>query len=720
MAERQRGAVCPRCGAARPAESPATAPCPVCKSSLLFIASTEVGSPDGGATPAKAGDLPTLVFRGLLSRAERPDEVGRLGGYRVLEVLGSGGMGVVYRAEDPQLGRAVALKAMLPDLDGALEARKRFFREARTMAALRHPNLVTIYQVGEDNGVLFLAMELLTGESLDARLLRRGCLSVEEAVAIARAVAQGLAAVHEQGLIHRDIKPANIWLESKDEAGRLKDEGSPDSSFILHPSSFHVKVLDFGLARPAGKKTDLTNTGLVVGTPSYMAPEQAAGQRIDARADLFALGCVLYQMCTGRKPFEGPDPIAVLHALATRIPPAPRTLVGTVPHGLSDLTMRLLARSPEKRPTSARAVAAELDALAGKAAQPAGTSLRLRRVGIAVLTSVILLAVGFVVVSEIWKLFAPPSVPMGRNSSPRIANQDATVRRAAEWALNLGGTVTPAGQAEPVKIVADLPADSFRLARIDLWDARPKLPPGDGDIGELDGLAELDELRLWAPDLSDLGLERLSRQPFAAKLTLLELHGKEITDAGLAHLVRFPAVATLTVRQCPKLTGTELARLLELKKLERLNLSWNSIPPARLAPLAAGKLMMLDLGVNTLLDDEGAAVLAKLTTLRDLRVVFTPIGDMGAKHLEGLAELQRLDLSFSKLTDDGLRSVGQIKSLQRLSLGGLAITDTGLTHLERLSALESVYFTKKAQVTPEGIARLRAAVPACHVEFIRD
>jgi formylglycine-generating enzyme required for sulfatase activity len=278
----------------------------------------------------------------FLAPAERPDEIGRLGGFRILTVLGCGGMGVVFQAEDPKLERRLAIKAMLPKLAASGSAHKRFLREARTAAAIEHDHIVPILQVGEDRGVPFFAMPFLKGESLDHRLKREGALPLAEVVRIGRETVEGLAAAHEHGLIHRDIKPANLWLESP--RGR-------------------VKILDFGLARAATASPRLTRQGAIVGTPAYMAPEQGAGEAVDHRCDLFSLGCVLYQCCTGRMPFRGKDTVTTLLAVATTNPPPPSELRPEVPAALSDLVMQLLAKKPEDRPESARAVAERLAAL---------------------------------------------------------------------------------------------------------------------------------------------------------------------------------------------------------------------------------------------------------------------------------------------------------------------------------------------------------------------
>src|SRR5262249_25994152 len=219
---------------------------------------------------------------------------------------------------DPGLRRLVALKAMLPALAGSASAKERFFREARSAAALKHPHIVTIFQVGEDGGVPFLAMEFLEGESLDQRLQRDGSLPIAEVLRIGREVADGLGNAHEKALIHRDIKPANIWLESvvNSPLSVARKHSCPATADGLRTTDYHVKILDCGLARGMGEQTQLTQSGAIVGTPAYMAPEQAGGLPVDHRCDLFSLGCVLYRLCTAELPFKGNDTMAILSALA--------------------------------------------------------------------------------------------------------------------------------------------------------------------------------------------------------------------------------------------------------------------------------------------------------------------------------------------------------------------------------------------------------------------
>jgi Protein kinase domain/Concanavalin A-like lectin/glucanases superfamily len=299
---------------------------------------TNEGAAESHADPSDA-DGETEDALTFLASARGPGELGWLGGYRVLRVLGFGGMGMVLEAEDPKLGRSVAIKVMRPRVAGSPKAVKRFLQEARSAAKVEHDHIIPIWYIGEDNGVPYIVMPFLKGESLDARAKREVRLPVADIVRIGCETAEGLAEAHAAGLTHRDIKPANLWLEAP--RGR-------------------VKILDFGLARLSGQDGHLTQSGAIVGTPAYMAPEQARGQGVDARSDLFSLGGVLYRLATGRTAFAGTDTMSVLMSLASDTPADPRTLNSELPAHLADLIVRLLQKDPARRPQSAREVIALL------------------------------------------------------------------------------------------------------------------------------------------------------------------------------------------------------------------------------------------------------------------------------------------------------------------------------------------------------------------------
>jgi TolB-like protein len=271
------------------------------------------------------------------------DAPSRIAHYRIARKLGAGGMGIVYQAYDERLQRTIALKMIL-GLGQDETARKRLWREARAAASVNHPNVCQIYDVGEDRDNLFLTMELLEGEPLTERPAH-GPLSVAEAVPIAAEMLAALGAIHARGIVHRDLKPSNVFVTRNG-----------------------IKLLDFGLARPEVEQTSetaigLTRSGIVMGTPRYMAPEQVTGQPVDARTDLFAAGAILFEMLAGRPAFVGRSVAEILHATLTEQPPA---LTGSAAVAAVDRVIRrALAKSPASRPISAEAMADELNAVRG-------------------------------------------------------------------------------------------------------------------------------------------------------------------------------------------------------------------------------------------------------------------------------------------------------------------------------------------------------------------
>ncbi|WP_299461406.1 serine/threonine-protein kinase, partial [uncultured Gimesia sp.] len=270
----------------------------------------------------------------FLTPSDHPDLLGTLGEYQIQEVIGQGGMGIVFRALDPKLNRIVAIKVMSPLLAVNPNARKRFLREAQAAAAVSHPHIVTIHAVDEDK-LPYLVMEYVVGQSLQEKLDKVGSLGVTEILRIGNQVAEGLAAAHKQGLIHRDIKPANILLENGVE---------------------RVKITDFGLARAVDDVT-ITKTGEVSGTPQYMSPEQATGDRVDQRSDLFSLGAVLYAMCTGRSPFRASNLVAVVRRVCDDTPRPIQDVNEEIPDWLIEIIDCLLEKRPADRFQTASEVA---------------------------------------------------------------------------------------------------------------------------------------------------------------------------------------------------------------------------------------------------------------------------------------------------------------------------------------------------------------------------
>jgi serine/threonine protein kinase len=273
-----------------------------------------------------------------------------IGQYRVTGVIGRGGMGAVYAAEHALLGRPAAVKVLLPELSQKQDVVQRFFNEARAATAIRHPSIVEIYDFGwTADGAAFIVMEFLEGETL-ARRSERTRLRWQAAFAIVRQIAGALAAAHAKGIVHRDLKPENVFLV-------------PDPEV---PGGERIKLLDFGIAKLAGDSSTtahVTRTGAVMGTPTYMAPEQCRGVAVDHRADLYALGCVLFQLCSGRPPFLGEGTGDVLAAHIHVPAPTLASLNIKVPSAVEHLVQRLLAKSPEQRVQSAEELIRTIDTL---------------------------------------------------------------------------------------------------------------------------------------------------------------------------------------------------------------------------------------------------------------------------------------------------------------------------------------------------------------------
>ena len=288
-----------------------------------------------------------------LEPSDEPGVLGRLGGYDVLEIIGHGGMGVVLKAYDRELKRTVAIKVLAPHLARNSLARKRFAREAQAAAAVVHPHVLAIHQVQATGRLPFLVMPLVPGESLAERLAAQGTLELKEILRIGMQAAAGLAAAHEQGLVHRDVKPANILLERGVERAVLTD---------------------FGLARAADDVT-LTRWGVVAGTPQYMSPEQARGEPLDGRSDLFSLGCALYEVATGVSPFRTDSPLATMRRLVDDSPQPIDAINPELPPWLVAIVHRLLEKDPSRRFQTAAEVSELLEACLAHVQHPAAVPL---------------------------------------------------------------------------------------------------------------------------------------------------------------------------------------------------------------------------------------------------------------------------------------------------------------------------------------------------------
>ena len=387
--------------------------------------------------------------------------IGRMAHFDVMRVLGRGGMGVVLEAFDSKLQRNVALKVLDPELAGDDTARQRFCREARAAASITHENVVAVHQVEKsgDDGLPYLVMQLIAGESLEQRLLREKKLPLREIVRIGMQAAHGLAAAHAQGLIHRDIKPGNILLEAAHD---------------------NVKLTDFGLARVVDD-VRLTRTGSVSGTPLYMAPEQAMGEQADERSDLFSLGATLYEMCSGQPPFSGNSALAILKQIADVKHRPLRELNPSIPEWLDHTIDRLLAKRPADRIQSAVHLAELFEfewALMKATSEEVPTVCKIEQAKRARRNRLIAAGVGVTFLSL--GLFAG-SFLSNRNAADRIApngdsNGDSLVESAVSTAKPLA--VLSANNGSVWSVAFDKKGDSVAMAVDDgtvrLWDLPSK------------------------------------------------------------------------------------------------------------------------------------------------------------------------------------------------------------------------------------------------------
>ena len=287
----------------------------------------------------------------------------KLGRYAIQSELGRGAMGVVYKATDTALERTVAVKTvnMALEKDGAEKYEARFYQEARAAGSLNHPNIVTVYDVGKEGNVAYMAMEFIEGVELRSMLAEGRALPVSQAVSIAVQVAEGLAYANEHGVVHRDVKPANIMVVG---------DGP-------------VKITDFGIARMRAAADELTQTGMMLGSPKYMSPEQVIGKRADQRSDIFSLGVILYEMLAGGAPFNGENVTALMYQIVNFAPPAPSSVNPAVPELLNFIVAKMLAKPLEERYQNAQDLAQDLRNCERQISTPAAITQPVRPMGLA-------------------------------------------------------------------------------------------------------------------------------------------------------------------------------------------------------------------------------------------------------------------------------------------------------------------------------------------------
>ncbi|HEX6216455.1 MAG TPA: protein kinase, partial [Vicinamibacterales bacterium] len=468
--------------------------------------------------------------------------------YRVVNQLGAGGMGVVYGADDTRLGRQVALKFIPEELVRDRQAVERFRVEARTTSALNHPNICTVYDIGEHEGQPFIVMEWMKGQNLHDRL-SGGTLKIHQIVDYGIEIADALDAAHTQGIVHRDIKPANIFLTERG----------------------HVKVMDFGLAKllndqdavqlnTTSKMGALTQPGMTLGTAFYMSPEQAAGDTFDGRSDLFSLGIVLYECATGRRPFVGNSARAVLSAIIHTAPIAPSVLNPELPQRLQEVISNCLEKDPDLRYQNAASLRADLKRVrrdlesgrmgsvtrAGESSDPDRTpaptagdrpaipappSAARRLVPGAIVAALVVVAIAAAAVGY----FRRPGVSNPPETTAAVSSSDAFVQSRFELAERSlqekryrdaqrysDDVLTAAPDHAKAQAIRDQATAFLRQAETDIERARKMIQAGDvrGAVRALDAARTLDPVAPGLAAVSQLMAERFKSQAEAAELEL--------------------------------------------------------------------------------------------------------------------------------------------------------------------------------------------------------
>lgn len=643
---------------------------------------TLLDAPPNGWVDANPADTDKLDF---LEPSTRPGSLGRLGHYEVLEILGRGGFGIVFRAFDETLQRVVAVKVLAPEMAAGSPARKRFLREARSSAQVRHDNVVQVHGV-EEQPLPYLVMEFVAGETLEQRIERTGPLATSEVVRIGRQIAAGLAAAHATGLIHRDIKPANVLIER-----------GPNSQ---------VKLTDFGLAR-AADDASLTQSGFVAGTPMYMSPEQARGERLDQRSDLFSLGSVLYVMLTGRPPFRAEHPLAVLRRVNEDIPRPIPEIIPEAPPWLCDLIAKLHAKNPDDRYPSAREV---IDALTDGETLPtqSGISFAPPRTSPPIggwRWTVVMVVVLPLIVLGVYALPRPippsepslsPVVPLRQPASDPVGDPD---RQAVLWLRSLGPIqidLIDGDPPTPRRITADqpLPEGPFRLVYVEFRGMKVN-NLGDDLVDKL--AVHLKGVRLTGAHLpqtesfTTAGLAKLVELPTFADVSYLGIGSCGVDDGMFAHLAKLPKLTNLDAGPLPNVTGKGIGALQACSHLAHLTL------------------------IATPLTAEGLEEVQQLPALQYLNISESRCTE---QHITALAKLKvnTLIAGSSGINDVMAARLAGLEATTSLSVAGNPLTDKGLVEFKKLSGLKSLD-VGATQVTADGVAELQKALPDCKITW---
>lgn len=697
--------------------------CPTCQSGVEVPASSQVTA--GAQSPSQE----TIES---LKDPEPPSSKGagkRLGRFEILDVLGEGGFGTVYKAHDPQLDRVVALKVPRQDALGDFGDAQRFLREARAAANLRHPGIVPIFDAGESQGVYYIASAFIEGRTLRERIRQESQIDHGTAAQLVERLALALHYAHAQGVVHRDIKPDNILL---DKAG------------VPH-------IADFGLARRHDGAALRTREGVRMGTPAYMSPEQHQGKShlADGRSDLWALGVTLYEMLTGQRPFQG-DQVQIAFTVLQSEPTAPRKLDASIPRDLETICLKCLVKDPDGRYSSCEELAQELmrwrrdEPIEARPVSPPERLWRWSKRNSTVATLVVAMAglvlIGLLSLAASWTVanrhrleaeqqreWSRRVEEQVRESEKEAAKMLREASRVKEIALRKAEQAEATAEEARTKLAEALLAAEQETKRVELASAESEKLRIEAEPTALELAAtESTKLRIEAAAAQQAKVDNASVATIPTNnniVRLLSLGGtvraivnrtempalpttsddqvsyvsvcrRDWSDADTHIIGKFPNVKVLVFWRTP-LTGEQLTSLAELKKLTFLNVGYTKVTFADLACLSS------------------------LTNLTDLHLQGLPRGEESLATLKPFTQLKKLSVWKSEVNDADLAHLVNLSQLEYLNMGSTGISDAGLAHLAGMDSLR-VINVHETQVTEEGIKRFKEACPKCRVDLVPE
>lgn len=661
------------------ASAPVTRHCPKC--GLEVADSTSVCPQDGTQIFATHEDL-------LANK------------YEFITVTGSGGMSVVYKARRQDTGEIVAIK-MMHSLLMNEQAMKRFQQEAKAITSLRHPNIINVHDFGvSEHGQPYMVMDFIDGNTLADVIKEKGGLTVEDSLHRFIQLCDALEHAHQVGVLHRDLKPSNIMISNRD--GNFAD----------------ARIVDFGIAKLLDKENEgetdvgnLTRTGELFGSPLYMSPEQCRGTQVDARTDIYSMGCVMYETLTGRPPLKGASMVETFVLQMTEVPPPMSEVCTdkTFPADLEAVIAKALAKNPDDRfQTMTELEYALMQIQPDKPGQKSNKQKAKRQTPIISKTTQIALAsatAGFVLAA----LLIPLTLKQN-NQRDKAAQSESTdteqkqsnnrqtqtaepqnidiadyAKRNRKIRKNLEGG--DAGLAEALK------GDDLGLQRIDLSEANPHITDQAGVL--LGNLKSLTDLDLDDNEVGDRTLIAIANLP----ITKLSLRRTFVTDEGiymLCHHAINKQLDLLALTGCSKIGDTSITSIGQhMKALKSLAISNLNFTDAAFAKLADLNLVHL-FAEGTSVTDTGVKTLAKMTSLKELQLNYTRTGDDAVGHLSNLQSLETLGLAGTLVTDRGTAAIAKLNNLRTLDLGYTTIGQQGLKELSQLKNLTKIglYNTK--------------------------